>query len=145
MKIALGNDHHGVEVKNKIMTYLDSRGISYINYGSDTKENVDYILYASKVCKSIQNKECDLGILVCGTGIGMSIIANKYKGIRCGKVNTIEEAMLTKSHNMANIMSLSEKVENLYEILDNFIDTKYSNEERHVKRIEQIKEVENNG
>ena len=110
MKVAIGNDHHGVDVKNRIIKYLEERNIQYLNFGTDTKENVDYIDFAKKVCKSIQNKECDLGILICGTGIGMSIVANKVNGIICGKVNTVEEAELTKSHNYANVIALSSKL-----------------------------------
>ena len=145
MKVAIGNDHHGVDVKNKIIKYLEERNIQYLNFGTDTKENVDYIDFAKKVCKSIQNKECDLGILICGTGIGMSIVANKFKSIRCGKVNNEEEARLTKEHNMANVMALSEKIENLDKVLDAYLNTEYSKEERHKRRVKEIEEVENNG
>lgn len=145
MKVAIGNDHHGVDVKKRIIKYLEERNIQYLNFGTDTKENVDYIDFAKKVCKSIQNKECDLGILICGTGIGMSIVANKFKSIRCGKVNNEEEARLTKEHNMANVMALSEKIENLDKVLDAYLNTEYSKEERHKRRVKEIEEVENNG
>lgn len=145
MKVAIGNDHHGVDVKNRIIKYLEERNIQYLNFGTDTKENVDYIDFAKKVCKSIQNKECDLGILICGTGIGMSIVANKFKSIRCGKVNNEEEARLTKEHNMANVMALSEKIKNLDKVLDAYLNTEYSKEERHKRRVKEIEEVENNG
>lgn len=145
MKVAIGNDHHGVDVKNRIIKYLEERNIQYLNFGTDTKENVDYIDFAKKVCKSIQNKECDLGILICGTGIGMSIVANKFKSIRCGKVNNEEEARLTKEHNMSNVMALSEKIENLDKVLDAYLNTEYSKEERHKRRVKEIEEVENNG
>lgn len=145
MKVAIGNDHHGVDVKNRIIKYLEERNIQYLNFGTDTKENVDYIDFAKKVCKSIQNKECDLGILICATGIGMSIVANKFKSIRCGKVNNEEEARLTKEHNMANVMALSEKIENLDKVLDAYLNTEYSKEERHKRRVKEIEEVENNG
>lgn len=145
MKVAIGNDHHGVDVKKRIIKYLEERNIKYLNFGTDTKENVDYIDFAKKVCKSIQNKECDLGILICGTGIGMSIVANKFKSIRCGKVNNEEEARLTKEHNMANVMALSEKIENLDKVLDAYLNTEYSKEERHKRRVKEIEEVENNG
>ena len=143
MKIALGNDHHGVDVKNQIISYLDNRNIEYINFGTDTKDSVDYIDYAKKVCKSIQNKECDLGILICGTGIGMSIAANKIKGIRCGKVTNPREAELTKEHNMANVIALAEYTSNVEKIVDAFINTKNSTEERHIRRIEEIAQLEN--
>ena len=145
MKVAIGNDHHGVDVKNRIIKYLEERNIQYLNFGTDSKEDVDYIDFAKKVCKSIQNKECDLGILICGTGIGMSIVANKFKSIRCGKVNNEEEARLTKEHNMANVMALSEKIENLDKVLDAYLNTEYSKEERHKRRVKEIEEVENNG
>ena len=145
MTVAIGNEHNGVDVKNRIIKYLEERNIQYLNFGTDTKENVDYIDFAKKVCKSIQNKECDLGILICGTGIGMSIVANKFKSIRCGKVNNEEEARLTKEHNMANVMALSEKIENLDKVLDAYLNTEYSKEERHKRRVKEIEEVENNG
>ena len=146
MKIGIANDHHGIEIKNKIIEHLKSRNIDYKNYGCDDtkdKENIDYVDYAKMLCNGIKSKEVSLGILICGTGIGMSIAANKFKGIRAGKVATPREAALTKEHNMANVITLSEYTENLNEIVDAFIDTKYSSEERHKRRIEKIKEIEN--
>ncbi len=146
MIIGIANDHHGIEVKNRIIKYLESKGIKYVNYGCDNdldKEHIDYIDYALKVCKAINNKEINLGILICGTGIGMSIIANKVKGIRAGKVNTPKEAALTKEHNMANVITLAEYTENIEEIVDAFINTANSIEERHVRRVSKIMEVEN--
>ena len=95
MKIGIANDHHGIELKNRIMNYLNSKNIQCVNFGCDNdldKEHIDYIDYALKVCNAINNKEVDLGILICGTGIGMSIIANKVKGIRAGKVTNPKEA-----------------------------------------------------
>lgn len=147
MKIGIANDHHGIELKKRIINYLERNNIEYINYGCDVKDNVvnvDYVDYAISLCKGIQNKDIDYGILVCGTGIGMSIVANKMKGIIAGKVNTPREAMLTKEHNMANVMTLAEYTENLEEILDNFINTKPSVEERHKRRVEKILGLENN-
>lgn len=142
MKIGIANDHHGVDLKKRIISYLEKNNISYINYGCDEKDNIDYIDYAVKLCTGINNKECDLGILICGTGIGMSIVANKIPGIICGKVNTKEEARLIKEHNLANVMSLSEYTEDLENILHNFIYTEYSKEERHIRRNKKIKELE---
>ena len=110
MKIGIANDHHGVEVKNKIMNYLHEKGIECVNFGTNDKESVDYVEYAVKLCTAVNEKKVDLGILICGTGIGMSIAANKIKGIRCGKVTTPREAALTKEHNMANVISLSELI-----------------------------------
>ena len=142
MKIGIANDHHGVEVKNKIIKFLHEKGIECVNFGTDTNDSVDYVQYAVKLCTAVNDKKVDLGILICGTGIGMSIAANKIKGIRCGKVTTPREAALTKEHNMANVISLSEYTENVEEIVDSFINTKNSTEERHIRRIEEISELE---
>lgn len=142
MKIGIANDHHGVEVKDKIMNYLHEKGIECVNFGTNDKTSVDYVEYAVKLCTAINEKKVDLGILICGTGIGMSIAANKIKGIRCGKVTTPREAMLTKEHNMANVISLSEYTENIEEIIDAFINTKNSTEARHIQRVKEISELE---
>ena len=138
MKIGIANDHHGIELKKRIIDYLDKRGIDYKNYGCDEKNNVDYVDYAFMLCDGINSKEVDLGILICGTGIGMSIAANKVKNIIAAKVNTPKEASLAREHNMANVMTLAEYTENLEEILDGFINTKPSTEERHLRRIKKI-------
>ena len=146
MKIGIANDHRGIELKNRIMNYLNSKNIQCVNFGCDNdldKEHIDYIDYALKVCNAINNKEVDLGILICGTGIGMSIIANKVKGIRAGKVTTPKEAALTKEHNMANFITLAEYTENVEEIVDSFINTENSKEERHIRRVNKIMEIEN--
>ncbi len=138
MKIGIANDHRGIELKKRIINYLKSKNIECVNYGCDEKDNVDYIEYALKLCSGVNNHDVDLGILVCGTGIGMSIVANKVKNIIAAKVNTPREAMLCREHNMANVMTLAEYTENLEEILDNFINTKPSSEERHRRRVEKI-------
>ena len=141
MKIGIANDHHGIELKNKIIDYFNKHNIEYINYGCDEKNNVDYVDYAKMLCDGINNHKTDLGILICGTGIGMSIAANKIKGIIAGKVNTPKEAQLIREHNMANVMTLAEYTQDLEEILDNFINTKPSTEERHIRRVEKIKKL----
>ena len=138
MKIGIANDHHGIELKQRIISYLNSKNIECINYGCDVKDNVDYVDYALKLCSGVNNHDVYLGILICGTGIGMSIVANKVKGILAAKVNTPREAMLCREHNMANVMTLAEYTENLEEILDNFINTLPSTEERHRRRVEKI-------
>lgn len=142
MKIGIANDHHGVEVKNKIMKYLHDKKIECVNFGTNDNASVDYVEYAVKLCTAINDKTVNLGILICGTGIGMSIAANKIKGIRCGKVTTPREAKLTKEHNMANVISLSEYTENVEEIVEAFINTQNSTEERHIKRVQEICELE---
>ena len=99
MRIGLGNDHHGIELKNRIIEYLKRNNIEYKNYGCDSKEdseNIDFVDYALNVCNGINNKEIDLGILICGTGIGMSIAANKVDNIMAAKVATPREAHLCR-------------------------------------------------
>ena len=142
MRIGIANDHHGIELKARIIKYLRDHDIKYINYGCDEKNNVDYIDYAKRLSYAVVNGSVDLGILICGTGIGMSIAANKIKGIRAAKVNTPREAALAKEHNMANIMTLAEYTENLEEILDAFINTENSKEERHIRRVERIAQLQ---
>ncbi len=146
MKIGIANDHHGIEVKNRIIDYCNSKGLEYKNYGCDSdenKENIDYVDYAKMLCNGVKSGEVNLGILICGTGIGMSIVANKIKGIRAAKINTPREAALAKEHNMANVITLAEYVEDLNEILDAFINTENSKEERHIRRVNKIMEIEN--
>lgn len=138
MKIGIANDHHGIELKNEIIKYCERNNLKYVNYGCDKKDNVDYIDYAVKLCNGINSKEVDLGILICGTGIGMSIAANKIKNIIAAKVSNPREASLAREHNMANVMTLSEYTENLEGILSNFIFTEPSKEERHKRRVNKI-------
>jgi ribose 5-phosphate isomerase B len=106
----------------------------------------DYPDFAVEVAKAIMNKEADLGVLLCGTGIGMSIAANKIKGIRCGHCSSSEQAHLTKEHNHANLIALSYKqdINELIEMIKEFIETKPSTEERHVRRVNKIIEIEKN-
>ena len=142
MKIVLANDHHGIDLKGRIINYLNSKNIEYINLGCDEKNNVDYVDYAKLLCECIKDGKADYGILICGTGIGMSIAANKISGIIAAKVNSPREAKLCKEHNMANVMTLADYTENLEEILDNFIFTTPSTEERHVRRLNKINHLE---
>lgn len=136
MKIALANDHNGVNQKNIIKNYLIELGYEVLDFGTDNDTSVDYPDYAFKVGKSVANNETDLGILICGTGIGMSIACNKVKGIRCAKVANVEEAKLTKQHNNANVMALSSRLNEaeLKKIVYAFVSTNFSNEERHIRR-----------
>ena len=142
MKIGIGNDHRGVKLKEKIMKYLYDNGITCINYGTDSEESTDYVDYAVKVGNAINNKEIDLGILICGTGIGMSIAANKIKGIRCARVVNVNETVLAREHNMANVIALSENTPDYENIVKTFINTKESTEERHIRRVNKIMDIE---
>ena len=136
MKISIANDHNGVEIKNKLKEYVISLGHEIIDLGSHEGEPADYPLYAYKVGNCVASSDSALGILICGTGIGMSIACNKVKGIRCAKVSSIEEAKLTKQHNNANVIAVSSKcpIWKLKKIIKVFIETPFSNEERHIRR-----------
>lgn len=141
MKIAIANDHHGIEMKFKIMEYLKEKNIESINLGCNEKDNVDYVDYAVALGESVRSGECNLGILICGSGIGMSIAANKMEGIYAAKVNTANEAKLCREHNHANVMTLAEYTEDLFGIVDAFINTVPSEEERHVRRFNKITQI----
>lgn len=142
MKVGIANDHRGVELKNKIIKYTHDNGIECVDFGTNFKESSDYVDYAIKLCKAINNKEIDLGILICGTGIGMSIAANKVKGIRCARVLNEKEALLAKEHNMANVIALKEDEENYERIIYTFLNTNFSSDERHIRRVEKINKIE---
>lgn len=136
--LALGCDHGGLELMKHIIKHLDEKKIPYINYGTFNDDSVDYPIYAKKVADSIQNKEADLGLLICGTGIGISVAANKEKGILCALCTNTFMAKATKEHNNANILALGGRVttkEDSIAIFDTFYTTKFSNEERHIKRL----------
>ncbi len=137
MKIGIASDHRGVILKEKIKNYLNDR-YQIIDYGTNSIESVDYPQYAYKIGESIRDNKIDLGILICGTGIGMSIACNKVKKVRCAKVTTKEEAFLARSHNNANVIALSENTTNYKEIVDTFLTTDFSNEEKHKRRVEMI-------
>ncbi len=141
MKIGIASDHRGVILKEKIKNHLKNYQIT--DYGTNSIESVDYPQYAYKIGEALQNKKIDLGILVCGTGIGMSIACNKVKGIRCAKVNDVEEAYLARSHNNANVIALGEKTKDYKEIIDTFLTTPFSFEEKHKRRVMMIDEYDN--
>lgn len=140
MKIGIANDHRGYEIKNKISDFLTSLGYEVINYGTDNGDAVDYPEYAFKIGKAVANKEIDFGILVCRTGIGMSIACNKVKGVRCAKVDSVEEAALTRLDNDSNVIALSyiKDITEIKEIIKTFIEMKFSEEARHIRRINLI-------
>lgn len=142
MKIGIANDHRGVNLKKKIMNYLHEKDILCVDYGTNSEESCDYVDYALKLGNAINNNEVDLGILICGTGIGMSIAANKINGIRCARVVNSDEAKLSREHNMANIMAIGENIENVFSVVDTFINTKESKEERHIRRVNKIMDIE---
>ncbi len=141
--IAIGNDHTGYALKKTIMEYLDARGIEYKDFGCGEVTSSNYPDYAKAVGRAIQKKECDLGILICGTGIGISITANKMKGIRAALCHDCFSAEATRLHNDANILAMGARVigaGHALKIVETFIDTPFSEEERHVKRIQMMEE-----
>ncbi len=141
--IAVGSDHGGYELKQEIISYLKEKNLEYKDYGTDSKESCDYPVYAKKVANAIVDGECDRGILICGTGIGISITANKIKGIRAALCHDTFSAQATREHNDANILAMGARVVGpglALKIVDTFLNTEFSNDERHIRRIEQIED-----
>lgn len=144
MRIAIGSDHAGYELKNAIVKHLQLKKIEVHDMGTFSKDSVDYPDFATQVCKSIKRDANDLGILVCYTGIGMSMAANKYNGIRAALINSVENAVLTREHNNANVLCLGAKdtsEELAKEIVDAFVSAKFT-EGRHLRRVEKLTSIE---
>lgn len=141
--IAIGSDHGGFALKQEVMEHLKKRGLEYKDYGTYTADSCDYPVYAKKVANAILSGECEKGILICGTGIGISITANKFKGIRAAVCHDCFSAQATREHNDANILAMGARVVGpglALKIVDTFLDTEFSNDERHINRIRQIEE-----
>ena len=141
--IALGNDHTGYALKKAIMEYLDQKNIAYKDFGCGDITASDYPDYAKAVGRAIQRKECDKGIIICGTGIGISIAANKMKGIRAALCHDCFSAEATRLHNDANVLAMGARVIGVghaLKIVEAFLNTEFSNEERHIKRIHMLEE-----
>ncbi len=141
--IALGSDQAGYELKQVIMKHLEARGLEYKDYGSYSADPVDYPIYGKKVAHAIVDGECDKGILICGTGIGISIAANKIKGIRAAVCSDCFSAEATRLHNDANILAFGARVVGpglAEKIVDTFLDTEFSGVDRHARRVEMIEE-----
>ncbi len=141
--IAIGSDHGGYGLKQEIIGYLEKSGIEYKDYGTYTEDSCDYPVYAKKVAKAVLSGECEKGILICGTGIGISITANKFKGIRAAICHDCFSAQATREHNDANIIAMGARVVGpglAVKIVDTFLHTEFSGEERHINRIMQIEE-----
>ncbi len=139
--IALGSDHGGYELKQAIIEHLKQRGEEYKDFGTYSTESCDYPDFAKPVAQSILDGSCDKGILICGTGIGISITANRYPGIRAANCTDCFMAEATRQHNDANILALGGRVvgEGLaLKIVDTFLDTPFSGDPRHVRRIGKI-------
>ena len=147
MIIALGSDHGAFELKNIIIEHLQQKGIKTIDCGTNSADSSDYSDYAEKVCALVNGGEATLGILLCSTGIGMSMSANKIAGIRCALCGDVFSAKATRSHNDANVLALGARVVGsglALEIVDAYLKTPFSGEQRHARRIEKVMKLEAN-
>lgn len=145
MTIAIATDHNGVNVKKEIIKFLKNRGYEILDLSEHNSSIDDYPDYAFVVGETIASKKADIGILLCGTGIGMSIAANKVKGIRCAHVTSTNEAILAKEHNNANIIALginSNTVNEILKMIDLFLTSNFKFDDRHVRRVNKITKYE---
>lgn len=140
MIVGIGNDHHGVEIKNAIVKFLNEKGYQVINYGTDSEEMVDYPDIAFEVGEKAAKNVINYGILLCNTGIGMSIACNKVKGVRCAKVSNVYEAEMTRRDNDANVIALScrNDIEDIKKMIEKFLETEYLSIERYDRRVSKI-------
>lgn len=144
MKIVIGADHAGYELKEKVKNYLKKKGLEVEDVGTFSKDSVDYPDYAFEVASKVSEKKVDFGVLVCKSGIGMSIAANKFKNVRAALVFNPEMAKLARSHNDANVLSLSQeftKEEEVYKIIDTWLATNFEGG-RHERRVGKINNFE---
>lgn len=145
MKIGLGSDHGGYNLKEEIIKHLEAKGIECVDFGpNNVSESVDYPVYGETVADAVIKNEVDYGIVCCGTGIGISLAANKVPGIRCAVVSDVFSAKMSKAHNNANMLSLGERVLGrglALEIVDAWINTDFEGD-RHSRRVDMIKEIE---
>lgn len=138
MTIAIGSDHGGFRLKQKIIRHLEDRGISYKDVGCSDETSCDYPIFGIAAAEAVASGECDRGIVICTTGIGISICANKVKGIRCALCSDTFSAKMTRLHNDANMLALGGAITGdllAMDIVDVFLDTEFSGESKHVRRI----------
>ena len=141
--IAIGSDHGGYELKQRVIKYLEEKKLSYQDMGCNSKDSCDYPVFGHAVAKAVADGTCETGIVICTTGIGISISANKIKGVRCALCSDTLSAKMTKLHNNANVLAMGAGIvgENLaLEIVDTFLNTPFSNEERHQRRVDLIEQ-----
>ena len=143
--IALGCDHAGYPLKEAIKRYLDSIGEAYTDFGTDSEASVDYPIYAAKAAHAVADGVCERGILCCGTGIGISIAANKVRGIRAAVCGDAYSTEMTRLHNDANVLCMGARViseEKALELVHIFLTTQALNEERHQRRVQMLRDIE---
>ena len=144
MIIAIASDHRGYKLKEELVDELEKK-YKVLDLGTNSEESVDFPFYGIRLGETIKNKEADLGIAICGTGIGISIAANKVKGVMCAKINTIKEARLAKEHNNANVIALSGSTsfENAIKMIEEFINSEPLKDSKYQRRINEILDYEN--
>ena len=145
MKISIGCDHGALALKNKMVAHLTTKGYDVKDCGTYTADSCDYPDFAASAAKAVASSECEKGIVLCTTGIGVSIAANKVKGIRCALLSDVMSARLTREHNDTNMMAIGAGVVGemlALEILDTWLDTEFSHNERHQRRIDKVMALE---
>ena len=145
MTIAMGNDHSAIELKNIIKEFVESKGYEVIDFGTNTPESCDYPVFGEKVGRAVASGEADLGIVICGTGVGISLAANKVKGIRACVCSEPYTAKLSKMHNNSNVLAFGARVvgsEMAKMITEEWLDAKYEGG-RHQRRVDMLMEIEN--
>ncbi len=143
-KITVGCDHAGFELKKKVITHLEERGFEVLDVGTHSTDSCDYPLIAHELCKNIQSGTTELGILICGTGIGMSMAANKHRGIRAAACSDTFSARLTRVHNNANVLCFGERVVGMglaFDLVDAFVDAEFEGG-KHQRRVDMISAIE---
>ena len=143
--IALASDHGGFALKEKVKAHLEAKGLEVKDFGTYNTDSCDYPDFGEKAARAVADASCEKGIVICTTGIGISIAANKVKGIRCGLCTSVTQARLTREHNDANMLAMGAGVtgENLaMDIVDTFLSTDFSHGERHERRVQKIAEIE---
>ena len=146
MKLALGCDHGALDLKNKVAAHLEAQGHTVTDFGTYTPDSCDYPDYAAKAAQAVAAGACDRGIVLCTTGIGVSIAANKVKGIRCALLSDVMSARMTREHNDTNMMAIGAGVVGqmlALEIVDTWLGTEFSHSERHQRRIDKVMALEN--
>ncbi|MBQ8213216.1 MAG: ribose 5-phosphate isomerase B [Clostridia bacterium] len=144
-KITIGCDHAAYNLNCKVIEHLKERGVEVIDVGTNSTDSCDYPVFAHAVCKNVQEGVTELGILICGTGIGMSMAANKHRGIRAAACSDTFSARLTRAHNNANVLCFGERVVGMglaFDLVDNFIDTDFEGG-KHQRRVDMVTDIEN--
>ena len=145
-KIVIGCDHAGFNIKNAVKAHIEKKGYEVVDVGTYSSDSCHYPVYASAACEKILSGECELGILICGTGLGMSIAAHKHNGIRAACCSDVFSARLTREHNDANVLCFGQRVVGIglaLDLVDAFLDAEYSNEGNHPIRVAMLTDIEN--